>query len=86
VPHHSLSPAARTLLVNWIRTILDLRLPATASGPLRQITETAGWLGDRATGTVSDWASFNGIRTAASWFPSLNTASEWRGFTKIGNQ
>ncbi len=81
VPHHSLSPAQRQLTIDWLSTIIELRLPATAcSEPLSEIAETSGWLGDRATGAAAPWVSFPGDRTSASWFPSEATAREWETF------
>ena len=83
VPHHSLTSAQRELTINWISTILDLRLPATSSAPLREIPETSGWLGNRATGEAAPWATYSGNRALASWLPSEATAQEWERFVAI---
>jgi hypothetical protein len=80
VPHHSLTPAQRQVTINWISTILELRLPATSSDPLREIAETSGWLGNRATGAAAPWATYPGDRASASWLPSETTAREWETF------
>lgn len=80
VPHHSLSPAQRQLTLNWIQTIAELRLQVIASATLRPISESSGWLGDRGTGKVWDWASYPGSRESASWLPSELTAMQWEKF------
>lgn len=79
VPHHSLTPSHRALTVNWLRAIVELRVGAWAQGPLRDVPESAGWLGHPEFG-VSDWAGYSGDRKAASWFPSRATAEEWWEF------
>ncbi len=84
VVHHSLSPAQRQLTINWINTILELRLPANRADPLREIAETSGWLGNRATGQTAPWAAFSGDKTSASWLPSQATATEWQTFIAAG--
>jgi len=80
LPHHSLSPAERRVTVNWIRTILELRLPAGSSEPLREIDAASGWLGDRSTGKATPWATYRGDRESASWLPSQATAEDWESF------
>ena len=80
VIHHSLSAVQRQVTINWMSTILDLRLPASPSDPLREIAETSGWLGDRDTGEAKRWAAYRGDRAAASWLPSNHTAKEWEIF------
>ncbi len=84
VPHHSLTPAQRQVTINWISTILELRVPANSSDPLREIAETSGWLGNRATAEVAPWATYQGDRALASWFPSQATAKEWQAFVATG--
>jgi hypothetical protein len=79
-PHHSLSAFQRQVTINWISTILTLRLPAMPSDPLRETTETAGWLGNRASGAVAPWTTYAADRSAASWLPSQGTATEWGAF------
>jgi pimeloyl-ACP methyl ester carboxylesterase len=66
------------LMFDWIDTILTARLPATAGAPLRGMTETAGWLGNRSTGAISTYACYNSIRSSASWLPSQETAVNWQ--------
>jgi hypothetical protein len=83
VPHHSLTPGHRVLTTNWMSTILDLRLGAATSDPLRAIDESSGWLGDPATGEVAPWASFAGDRSSASWLPSQETAERWETFVGL---
>jgi hypothetical protein len=84
VAHHSLSEAQRALTLNWMSTILELRLPATAgSNALANLAEASGWLGDRATGDVAAWDAFTGDRRAASWLPSQTTAQEWESFAGV---
>lgn len=82
VPHHSLSPAERRLTLEWLRAAAALRLPETSPGPLRDIAESSGWLGNRATGEAAPWATYPGVRNLASWLPSQGTAEDWRAFLK----
>ena len=77
VIHNSLSRTQRQVTITWIRTVLKRRLPATATDPLREIAETSGWLGDRATGEAWRWGKYPGDRTLASWLPSPVTAKQW---------
>ena len=66
------------LMFDWIDTVLAARLPATAGAPLRAMTESAGWLGDRSTGAISTYACYSSTRSSASWIPSQNTALNWQ--------
>ncbi len=77
VVHHSLSPLQRQVTINWMSTILALRLPTRHSAPLRVIRETRGWLGNLATGETARWAAYRGDRAVASWLPSKRTADDW---------
>ena len=77
LPHHALSPAQRSVTLAWMGAILERRLPESPSGPLREIPENAGWLGDPAAFKFWSWSSYPGDRTVASWLPSENTASDW---------
>ena len=80
VIHNSLSPGQRLLTLTWIRSILKRRLPSNPSDGLREISETAGWLGDHATGEMWRWAAYPGDRGVASWLPSRATAKQWEDF------
>src|SRR5687768_6924006 len=66
------------LMFDWIDAVLTARLPLTAGGPLRPMTETAGWLGNRSTGAVSTYACYGSTRSSASWLPSRETALSWQ--------
>ena len=66
------------LMFDWIDAVLTARLPATAGAPLRSMTETVGWLGDRSTGAVSTFACYGSTRSSASWLPSQETALGWQ--------
>jgi pimeloyl-ACP methyl ester carboxylesterase len=66
------------LLFDWIDAVLTARLPATAGAPLRAMTETGGWLGDRSTGAISTYACYGGTRSSASWLPSREAALGWQ--------
>ena len=83
VPHHSLSPRQRTVTLQWMRTIVDLRLGPLGeevSDPPRAMVESSGWLGDPATGAASAWATFAGDARSGSWLPTRGTAVMWRAF------
>lgn len=79
VPHHAMTPSHRALTVNWLRAIVTLRLGAEALELLRNVPESAGWLGHPDIG-IANWADYTGDRQAASWFPSRSTAEEWLEF------
>jgi len=66
------------LMFGWIDAVLTARLPATAGAPLRAMTETAGWLGNRSTGEVSTYACYGSTRSTASWLPSREAALSWQ--------
>lgn len=76
VPHHSLSPARRELIVDWMRAIL----PLGNAGPFRQTSPQVGWLGDPATGQIAPARTFAGDRSAASWLPTRPLAVQWAAF------
>jgi pimeloyl-ACP methyl ester carboxylesterase len=65
------------LMYDWIDTVLAARLP-TAGAPLRAMTESAGWLGDRSSGAISTYACYASNRSSASWLPSQKTALGWQ--------
>jgi hypothetical protein len=66
------------LMFDWIDAVLAARLPLIAGGPLRPMTETAGWLGNRSTGAISTYACYGSARSSASWLPSQATALDWQ--------
>jgi hypothetical protein len=63
------------LLFDWIDAVLAARLPGA---PLRAITVTDGWLGDRSNGTIATYPCFSSTRSSASWLPSQETALAWQ--------
>ena len=65
------------LMFDWIDAVLSARLPPAAGAPLRSITVTDGWLGDRSSGAISTYACFGATRASASWLPSKETALDW---------
>jgi pimeloyl-ACP methyl ester carboxylesterase len=66
------------LMFDWIDAVLTARLPATAGAPLRAMTETIGWLGNRSTGAISTYACYGSTRSSASWLPSREAALGWQ--------
>jgi pimeloyl-ACP methyl ester carboxylesterase len=66
------------LMFAWIDAVLTARLPATTGAPLRAMTETVGWLGNRSTGAISPYACYGSTRSSASWLPSRETALGWQ--------
>ena len=84
VPHHSFSPAHRTLTLNWMNTILSKRLGPVAGDSLRTVNEDTGWVGDPVTTSVMAFSSFTGNPRLANWLPSQATAEEWRTFVRTG--
>jgi dienelactone hydrolase len=85
VVHHSLSAVQREVTIGWMSTILERRLaPHQWSGPLRDIAETDGWLGNRETREAAPWATYTGNRATASWLPSERTAMDWEALVRGG--
>ena len=66
------------LMFDWIDAVLAARLPPASGAPLRAMTETAGWLGDRSTGAISTYACYGSTRSSATWLPSQKTALHWQ--------
>lgn len=66
------------LMFGWIDAVLAARLPATAGAPLRAVTETAGWLGNRSSGAIAPYACYGSTRSSASWLPTGETALAWQ--------
>ena len=65
-------------MFEWADTVLTARLPETAGAPLRAMTESAGWLGDRSTGAISTYGCYGSTPSSASWLPSQETALHWQ--------
>jgi dienelactone hydrolase len=84
VPHHSLSPAQRKITLSWMRDVFALRLMYDWGPGLYPVDETAGWLGNNASGAAYSWKSYPGDRTAASWLPSDTVAKDWVALVKGG--
>ena len=75
------------LMFDWIDAVLAARLPLAPGGPLRAITLTDGWLGDRSNGAIAPFACFGSNASTASWLPSQATALDWQrmaGGTVVG--
>lgn len=70
------------LMFDWIDAVLAARLPLAPGAPLREMTVTDGWLGDRSTGAISPYACFGSSRSSASWLPSKETALDWQRMAK----
>lgn len=83
VPHHSVTPAHRDLTIHWMNEVLTLRLGTTASEPLRDLVESAGWIGVHSTRRVEPWSG-DADRMDSSWLPSRATAEEWASFGGAG--
>jgi hypothetical protein len=65
-------------MFGWIDAVLTARLPTAAGSPLRAMTETVGWLGNRSTGAISPYSCYDATRSSASWLPSRETALGWQ--------
>jgi hypothetical protein len=70
------------LMFDWIDAVLAARLPQSPGAPLRALTVTDGWLGDRSSGAISPYACFSAARSSASWLPSQETALDWQRMAK----
>jgi hypothetical protein len=70
------------LLFDWIDAVLAARLPLAPGAPLRAITVTDGWLGDRSSGAIFTYPCFSSAPSSASWLPSHETALDWQRMAK----
>ena len=66
------------LMFDWIDAVLAARLPASPGAPLRAVSVTDGWLGDRSSGAIATYPCFGSARSTASWLPSEATALDWQ--------
>ena len=66
------------LMFDWIDAVLAARLPLAAGAPLREVTVTDGWLGDRSNGAIASYGCFGSSRAKASWLPTKETALDWQ--------
>lgn len=77
------------LLTNWIDTVVHLRLPASAppgsTVTLNAVNEASGWLGDRQTFAIAEFAQYGGDPLKASWLPTMQTARDWQVFVTASN-
>jgi len=86
---HGVGPSAFTILIAFIETVHQLRVPATwvpGSGPapLVSLSENSGWLGDNRTLAIGTQQTFTGDKKIASWLPSEGYALKWQEFNKTG--
>ena len=69
-------------MFDWIDAVLAARLPGGPGAPLRAVSITDGWLGDRSNGAIAPYACFTSTRSTASWLPSKETALDWQRMAK----
>ena len=86
---HGVGPSTFTILIAFIETVHQLRVPATwvpGSGPapLVLLSENSGWLGDNRTHAIGSRQTFTGDKKIASWLPSEDYALKWQEFNKTG--
>ncbi len=78
----------RALLDGIFAAAVARRLPAVTppDGPvvLRDLPETSGWLGERATARIGAHACFAAPADTACWFPSRDVARGWQDFVSGG--
>jgi hypothetical protein len=60
---------------------MELRVQG-ASGALRGLTESDGWLGDNTTGIATPWEAYTGDKSIASWIPTQPIALQWQVLVK----
>ena len=82
VVHFSLTPAQRSLTIDWMRTILTQRIASRGAPDLLPIVASSGWLGDGISGNVYGWNSYPWDRAGASWLPTEASARTWGAFAK----
>ncbi|HLS47315.1 MAG TPA: carboxypeptidase-like regulatory domain-containing protein [Gemmatimonadales bacterium] len=83
VDHRTATSRANGAAVQWIREVLELRLPPSLGDPLIVLDESAGWLGDGTTLEISSWADYPGNRATASWLQSESAAGLWKALGTV---
>ncbi|MGD8496984.1 MAG: carboxypeptidase regulatory-like domain-containing protein [Gemmatimonadales bacterium] len=83
VPHHSFSTAQRTFTLDWMRKIVELRMPTTAGGSIPTLGPASGWLGGQVNHDIAAWADYAGAPADASWLPSELTAEQWQSLGAV---
>lgn len=79
---HAITALDRRLLEDWLDPVLELRLPdehvAGSQIELREVDESAGWLGDRETFEIAEHGAYMGDPATAAWLPSQEAAEAWQ--------
>jgi len=72
------------LIADWTDAVLTSRLPVgdPPAGiiQLRSIDPATGWLGDRGTRSIAQYAAFEGDKEQAAWLPTMQSAEDWQAF------
>ena len=76
------------LTIEWMQTVLDLRLPNDAAPDgttnLIPMAESSGWLGDLQSFEIAPYDCYAGDALTASWLPTMATAQSWQHFVSEG--
>ncbi|MGH7459952.1 MAG: carboxypeptidase regulatory-like domain-containing protein [Longimicrobiales bacterium] len=76
------------LLAEWLKTVIELRLPqnVTPGQPviLRTIDQSVGWLANRETFEIGTFACYNADKSKAAWLPSMQAAKRWQAMASRG--
>lgn len=85
---HAITALDRQLLEDWLDPVLEARLPEehAAGSPieLREVDETAGWLGNRETAEIAEHGAYTADPAAAAWLPSQEAAEAWQAIVSLG--
>lgn len=80
--------ADNTLLINWMDAVISRRLPETVTPDIQPtlppVDETSGWVGNRTTFSISEYACYEGDPLQASWLPDEQTARDWQAMVSSG--
>jgi hypothetical protein len=77
--------ATKPLAVAFLDEVITARLgppsAALSSGsPLKNLTSSAGWLGDPSTLEAAAYSGFQGKKREATWLPGEATAAAWKAY------
>ena len=71
------------LMFPWISAVVSQRV-TSGSTRLRDVIDASGLLGNTHNGQIAPYATFQGVKTEASWLPNEETARGWQGVLRIG--
>jgi len=75
--------STQELIFPWISAVVSQRV-TSGSIPLRDVIDASGLLGNTHNGQITPYATFQGVKTEASWLPNEEAARGWQSVLRIG--